>query len=294
MLSRNLVKRMYVAPSEEEETRMIDTNVLVENRLAELVKQKGAVGTDGFVAGLNAERIEVLPEGEASQGAQETGAGSAAVLEHASEEARKILENAAVEAQAKITDAQVEAARIRKEAQQQAGEEKIQILEQAKRQGYEEGYESAQAEAEKIRQEYARREQQLEAHYQQQIDELEPQFIDAITDIYEHILGVDLGSQREILAHLISSTIRKIEGSHSFIIHVSKEDYPFVSMQKKQLLAGAAAGSSTVEVVEDITMGQSECTIETDGGIFDCGLGTQLSELKKRLMLLAYSREESS
>ena len=32
--------------------------------------------------------------------------------------------------------------------------------------------------------------------------------------------------------------------------------------------------------------------IETDGGIFDCGLGTQLSELKKRLMLLAYSREE--
>lgn len=139
---------------------------------------------------------------------------------------------------------------------------------------------------------YADKEQQLEEYYQQQINELEPQFVDIISDIYEHILGVGLGNQREILAHLISNTIRKIEGSHSFIIHVSKEDYPFVSMQKKQLLAGAAAGNSTVEVVEDITMGQSECTIETDGGIFDCGLGTQLSELKKKLMLLAYSKEE--
>ncbi|MCM1540026.1 MAG: FliH/SctL family protein [Blautia sp.] len=293
MLSRNLVKRTQVA-APEEETRVIDTNMLVASRLAELAKKNEMPGTGGFVAGLNAERIEILSEEEAPEGAQETGAGSAAFLEHASAEAQKILEQAAVDAQARITDAQVEASRIRKEAQQQAAEEKIQILEQARLQGYEEGYAKAQAEAERIRQEYARKEQQLEEHYQQQIDELEPQFIDAITDIYEHVLGVDMGNQREILAHLISGTIRKIEGSHSFIIHVSKEDYPFVSMQKKQLLAGAAAGNSTVEVVEDITMGQGECTIETDGGIFDCGLGTQLAELKKRLMLLAYSRGESS
>lgn len=226
--------------------------------------------------------------------AQDTESDPAAYSAQISAEAQKILEKAAIEAQAKITDAQVEAANIRKEAQQQAQEERLQILEQARQQGYDEGYVNAQAEAERARQECAEKERQLEQYYQQQIDELEPRFVDAISDIYEHILGVGIGDQREILAHLISNTIRKIEGSHSFIIHVSKEDYPFVSMQKKQLMAGAAAGSSTVEVVEDITMKQSECTIETDGGIFDCGLGTQLSELKKKLMLLAYSREESS
>lgn len=292
MLSRNLVKRMQVkAP--EEEVRVIDTNVLAEHRLAEQAKKKEPQTAGGFVAGLNAERVEFLPEGETPEEMSDADSRRES-LEQASEEAKRILEQAAMDAQARITDAQVEAAKIRKDAQRQAQEEKVQILEQARLQGYEEGFANAQAEAEKVRQEYARREQQLEEHYQRQIDELEPQFIDAITDIYEHILGVDLGNQREILAHLISGTIRKIEGSHSFIIHVSKEDYPFVSMQKKQLLAGAAAGGSTVEVVEDITMGQGECTIETDGGIFDCGLGTQLSELKKKLMLLAYSREESS
>lgn len=286
MLSRNLVKRMYAAPAEEK-TRVIDTNVLAEHRLAELAKKKETSVTEGFVAGLNASHIEVLSDEEV-----QAASISEESLEHVSEEAEKILEQAALDAQAKITDAQVQAEQIRKEARQQTEEERVQILEQARVQGYDEGYANAQAEAERLRQEYALKEQQLEEHYQQKIDELEPQFIDAVTDIYEHIFGIGLEDQKEVLAHLISNTIRKVEGSHSFIIHVSKEDYPFVSMQKKQLMAGAAAGNSTVEVVEDITMGQSECTIETDGGIFDCGLGTQLSELKKKLMLLAYSKEE--
>lgn len=291
MLSRNLVKQMYIA-APEEDARVIDSNELAERRLKELAEKKAKADADGFVAGLNAERIELLSEDQVPEGAQQAEAGQMMTSERVSEEAQKILEQAAIDAQARIADAQAEAGQIRKEARRQAEEEKLQILEQARQQGYDEGYADAQAQAERLRQDYAKKEQQLETSYQQKIDELEPRFVDAISDIYEHILGAGLGDQREILAHLISSTIRKIEGSHSFIIHVSKEDYPFVSMQKKQLMAGAAAGNSTVEVVEDITMKQSECTIETDGGIFDCGLGTQLSELKKKLMVLAYAREE--
>jgi flagellar assembly protein FliH len=63
-------------------------------------------------------------------------------------------------------------------------------------------------------------------------------------------------------------------------------------MQKKQLLSGTAAGVSSVDVVEDMTLSKNDCMIETDGGIFDCSLGTQLTELKQKLMLLAWSREE--
>ena len=60
-------------------------------------------------------------------------------------------------------------------------------------------------------------------------------------------------------------------------------------MQKKQLEAAAAGANTSVEVVQDTTLSEGECMIETDGGIFDCGLGTQLAELKKQLLLLAYS-----
>lgn len=48
-----------------------------------------------------------------------------------------------------------------------------------------------------------------------------------------------------------------------------------------------------LEVVEDITLHKNECMIETDGGVFDCGLGTQLDELTKRLKLLSFSKNEN-
>ncbi|MFR8845528.1 MAG: FliH/SctL family protein [Waltera sp.] len=107
-------------------------------------------------------------------------------------------------------------------------------------------------------------------------------------DIYEHIFDVDLHSYREVLCYLISATMRKTEDNRSFLVHVSKEDYPYVSMQKKQIMAGATAPNSTVEIVEDMTLGKGECMIETESGIFDCGLGTQLSELRQKLKLLSY------
>ena len=75
-------------------------------------------------------------------------------------------------------------------------------------------------------------------------------------------------------------------------MHVSKDDYAYVNMQKKALAEGAVGGTGVVEVIEDITLHKNECMIETDGGIFDCGIGTELDELTKRLKLLSFMKDE--
>ena len=170
----------------------------------------------------------------------------------------------------------------------QAEAQKADALEQARRQGQQEAKaEAERAEAQRAA-EYQKKAAGLDAEYQKRMDELEPQFVDTITGIYEHIFDVDLHSYREVLCYLISATMRKTEDNRSFLVHVSKEDYPYVSMQKKQIMAGATAPNSTVEIVEDMTLGKGECMIETESGIFDCGLGTQLSELRQKLKLLSY------
>ena len=51
-----------------------------------------------------------------------------------------------------------------------------------------------------------------------------------------------------------------------------------------------ASPSSSIEIVEDNTLSKNECLIETENGVFDCGLGTQLAELKQKLMLLSYEK----
>ena len=201
----------------------------------------------------------------------------------------------AEQAESLLAQAREEAENIRREAVAAAEAEKEQIRETARKQGHNEGLTQAKAQAEAqveaVKKEYQVKEKQLEAFYQQQLQELEPRLVDAITEIYQHFFHVELSSYRDILTYLITAAMRKADGSRSFTIRVSREDYPYVSMQKKQIITEGGAGSCAVEVTEDMSLEKNECLIETDGGIFDCGLGTQLAELKQKLALLSWSRE---
>ncbi len=296
-LSSNLVKYFFTSLSQDEEKRVIDSNELVRKRLAMILEDRpGAEGEGGFVSGLGA--VDVLEASESGGNIIKARDEAKEILDQARAEAEEMLaqEGAATVlgvdlSEKMLAQARAEAERIRSDAAAQAQTEKEQVLAQARQQGYNEGLVKAQAHEGAMEQEYLERMRSLENEYQQQADVLEPQFVDTITGIYEHIFGVELSSYREILTYLISAVLHKIEGSRSFIIHVSREDYAYVSMQKKQMLAGAVSENTTVDVVEDLTLGKNECMIETENGIFDCGLGTQMSELRRRLMLLAWSKE---
>ena len=260
-------------------------NHLVEKRIRELsAKMQQEEGT-GFVSGLAADKVEALvADNEGSEGDSQT---SGNVIK-AGEDWQKLREEAEAEAQKILEDARTQAESILQDARAQAEAEKADVLEQARRQGHQEAKAEADRTEAQRAAEYRQKEAGLDAEYQKMIDELEPKFVDTITGIYEHIFHVDLHSYREVLCYLISSTMRKTEDNRSFLIHVSKDDYPYVSMQKKQIMAGATTPNSTVEIIEDITLGKGECLIETESGIFDCGLGTQLSELRQKLKLLSY------
>ncbi|MDE6641805.1 MAG: hypothetical protein K2K63_14920 [Acetatifactor sp.] len=277
-MSNGLVKQMFMVVQSEEK-RVINADELLQKRQKGTVQWQREADEEGFVSGLAAEEVELAGDAEESN------------IIKSRENADQIIENARAAAQTTLAAAQAEAEAIRQEARAQAEAEKNKVFAEAQQQGYSEGFAKAQAEAEAIRREYKEKEEQLDLYYQQQIEELEPQMVDTISAIYEHILHVDFQSYREILGHLISDTLRKMEGGHDFMVHVSKEDYPYISMQKKEILAGAVAANCNVEVVEDLTLAKNQCLIETDSGIYDCGLETQLDELKRKLMLLAWQRE---
>ena len=286
-MSSNVLKGRYISGNGGTSTEkiIIDTNELALKRLeaikASMLQPEGASRGDGFVQGLNAETVELLLTDE------ELGP---ALIKANAANPETILADANAEAEAIIQNANVRAESILADAKAQAREALIKAVEDGKVQGYNEGSKKAQDELEQLKKELERKEAQLEVDYYKQMENMEPELVEVITGIYEHIFHVELRSYREILTHLISTTMRKIDGSREFVIHVSKEDYPFVSMQKKQLAAGVASSSSNVEVVEDMTLSRNECMIETEGGIFDCGLGTQMHELRQRLQLLAYQK----
>lgn len=279
---------MYINPTE---TRVIDTNAMVESKLKELAFKLAAETdgdanfTEGFVQGIKAEQVTELI-GEGMEQVPEEPVNTVSENEILLQQAQEEIENMKAQALAEIEEARVQVIEEAKKAGYQEG------FAQGKKEGYEKGHvdglNSVAKEREEALQEAASLIAQAEEEYQKKMDELEPQFIETLTGIYEHIFHVSLKNSRDLVVYLIANTMRNLEGSSGYLIHVSKEDYPFVSMQKKELVKGTGISVEDIDILEDATLGRGECMIETGNGVFDCGLGTQLEALNEELRLLSY------
>lgn len=292
---------------DKQSKRIIDTNELVEAKLEKLRAQMeegndnssfvpgivaeavdlpgelfadggefadgGLVGTDdngeGFVSGI----IKAMPMGDDSAVADE-------IISAATQKGDQIVQRSIMQAQDILADA-------RKDAEAEA----IKIREEAEQQGYADGLAKAERELAKAQSELEEQARFLQAEYDRQVEEIEPLLVDKITDIYQYFFGVDLSSKRRILLHLIANTMRHIDGTKNFLVHVSREDSEYVSSHKDQIISAASSAGSVVEIIEDISLRKNECMIETDGGIFDCSLDTELKELTRKLRLLSYNNQ---
>ncbi len=279
---------IYINPTE---TRVIDTNAMVESKLKELsfklaAETDGDAGfTEGFVQGIKAEQVTELI-GERVEPISEEPENTVPESEILLQQAQEEIENMKAQALAEIEEARTQVIEEARKLGFQEG------FEQGKKEGYEQGHidglNSVEEEREEALRETSIRIAQMEEEYQKKMDELEPQFIEMLTGIYEHIFHVSLKNSRDLIVYLIANTMRNLEGNNGYLIHVSREDYPFVSMQKKELVKGTGISVDDIDILEDATLGRSECMIETGNGVFDCGLGTQLEALNEELRLLSY------
>lgn len=285
-MSNNLYKSNWIV-MQDSEARIIDNNALLEKKLSAVLhaadsveKNNASIPEEGFAEGLDAESIDALLSGE-SEGA---------VIRGGSEKERDALLREIEQAKDELADLKAQADSMIEDAKAQIGAMQMKAYEEAKNQGYQEGSRIGKAEADAARNEYLEKTKQLELEYQQKAENLEPEFVEVITGIYEHIFKVDLSRYKDLVVGLISNTMQKTEEARNFLVHVSKDDYEAVMSERERIRAEAGGGNVTVEIVEDLTLLQSQCIIETENGIYDCSLDIQLAELGRKLKLLSYER----
>ena len=75
---------------------------------------------------------------------------------------------------------------------------------------------------------------------------------------------------------------------------MSAADYDRVQSDKEDIAKGTGVLPDRFEIIEDVTLKTGDCMIESDGGIWDCGLGTQLELLVKQLKILSYEESGDS
>lgn len=281
----NLYKAGFVHLGED--ARVIDMNAILEKRLKEEAERRSrqpehelVAAQDGFTEGLNAEKVDVLLEPDAE----------AACLQNASVQEQEQLKQKIEEARNELAGLQAQIEQEKEQAQLEIDQMKAKAFEEANEQGYQEGYRKGLDSVQELQKQCEDERLQQEQEYQKKLEEMEPLMVDTLCDVYSHIFKVEAKEHKELVLKLLQDTLLKVDGTGSIIVHVAKEDYAYVQEQKGALLEEAGMQSGSVEIVSDAALARAQCMIETEGGVYDCSLDTELAELKRRLMLLAYQK----
>ena len=287
-MSSNLLKSYHVS-RDMEGARVIHSNEIVEQKLERIRMVLPQVDLDEFQAVDFVEGSRLLDPLDALTSDAEEGfaLGLSDNVIKAQPADVPVYEGPTPEEL--IAQASEEIELMRAQAIEELQAERQQVLDAARAEGYEAGRAQGMQECEVLKADIEREREQLHVFYEQQIDALEPEFVDVLSGIYEKIFEVGLDNQKEIVVTLLRNTMKKLDGCKNFLVHVSTTDYSYVKEHKEELLSEATQEGTVIDIIEDSMLRENECTIETVGGIYDCGLGTQLQELRKKLALLSYN-----
>ena len=261
----NLYKQYFVN-NQTENARVINSNELIEARLGKVLELQRAAqeaneqSEDGFAAGIIGENTEVFEEVDP--------------VEEAKAEAERILE----EARCKADD-------IMNEADHKA---KV-LCEEARQQGYEEGTLRLQEELNQRRYEleteFLDNKRGLEDEYRSKMETMENDLVDVILEVFNKVFHIQFDNKKHILMYLIDDAILNIEGDKKFRIKVADSNVLFLENHRENILERVGHGIE-LEFIADSSMDGNACIIETDSGVFDCSLGTQLENLIKDIRSL--------
>lgn len=287
----NLLKGFYFG-SEKRDTRVIDSNELITEKLVQIrntVNNEG-FSSEGFYVGLNPINVsEILDEQNQIIGNEVQNEDVSSIIE-VEKKKEEIINEAMQEADSIVNRANDDALSIIENAKAEAER----ILQEAKECGYAEGMQKANQEAEAIRMqvisEFEEEKQRIIAEYKQKEKELEPALVEVILKIFAEITRSVSLDKKDMILTLVNNVMSRGEASRNFVIRASVGDAIFLR-ENKDKIAGALRNDIHLEIVSDPSMKRNECLIDTDNGVYDCSLDIQLENLINDIRILSATGE---
>lgn len=275
----NLIKSAFFNV-EQEDKRIIDSDSHVEefipNIFSAAIENYGDDENDdvsfqdgekdieaSYHDGMSVIRIDDVLEEEKQKLEEENRQKAAEILEEANEKASKI-----------INEANENSDRIKKEA-----------YEEGMNQGLSDGRQQAQEEADMLRKEFESECDKRMDQITQYENSLESKFADILIGLVTKITGIVCEDKKDVIIYLIDNALHNVSKSKDITIRVSKNDIMTVESEKDKFIDGLSDDVS-LDIVEDDSLSDNQCIIETESGVIDCSLDAQLDNLKEQLRLI--------
>ncbi len=261
-------KQLAIIRREEEERIAREAQEEELRRQAEFVEGIPVTNIDGEAVGEMQEGMDPVPVIPAGPSYEE-------IVTEAREEADRILSEASAQAEQILADATVRGQVV---------------FEEQKTLGYEAGEAMVAEEIERAKREMN---EQLEVHtqalqseYEEKLSHMEQDITDAIIQVFDRVFHIQFEDQKDILMYLITDTMLGIHGDKKFKIFTTADQISFLEEHMDSLKEKLGADVE-LELMYDGNIAPGGCRIETDHGVFDCGIDTQLSNIYKSIRALS-------
>jgi len=201
-------------------------------------------------------------------------------------EREEILSRARKEAEELIKKAEEEASQIIVRAKEQ--EKKI--FKEAEKKGYSEGYrkgferalEEAKKEADRVRSTAFKVLEEAESRRQELIISAEGEVVDLCLAIASKVVHAHVEEHRETVVRLVREALERLVSAKHYSIIVNPRDAELLRQYIDELSRHASANAH-IHILEDESVGIGGCKVETEKGLLDATLESQLDEIRKVL-----------
>ncbi len=173
---------------------------------------------------------------------------------------------------------------------QSAQREASQIRQSAYAEGYEAGWNQAQAEVQQAFQTHIQRLQeevrafldQLNQQFSDYLRQIEPQVLELVLEIARKIVRDEIRQHPEHVLNVVRDTLRRVKGFGAVRVRVNPADLERVRQARSHLLS-VLEGVDSIEIVEDRRVETGSCIVETEHGTYDARISTQFEEIERIL-----------
>jgi len=200
-----------------------------------------------------------------------------------SDEAQSLKRQAQDDADNIIAEAKEKARQIEIDARAAFEAEKKQAEEEGRAAGRETGFSEGKSEVERLVQRTQTILQRAQDKRGEILDETEQEIVSLVLLIARKVIKVISESQRNVIISNVVQALRKVKGRGNIVIRVNIADLKLSSEHIKDFI-NLVEGAKSVQVVEDSTVDEGGCIIETDFGEIDARISSQLAELETKIL----------
>jgi len=169
---------------------------------------------------------------------------------------------------------------IIEEAMAKIEEEREIVLEQAQKNGFDEGYNQAIQQCEDLIREAGIIKQQAFEEYKQFLGGAEEEILLIIFDIVKKVIGREVSTSKDDILFMIKQSLETCTHKDYILLKVCEDDVKTVIDSKHKILA-MVKGIGELEIKADHSLEKGSCLLETPFGAVDGSVKTKIEQIGK-------------